>query len=101
MAGLTANIVNGAGTTMNGCRLGDPVALGAAGAWLMGVDVLPVTDDQFTYDESVRADIAATVRALRRLPEQEQVRRVTALRDAANTCRTDDLRSILTGGPAA
>jgi len=100
-AGLTANIVNGAGTTMNGCRLGDPVALGAAGAWLMGVDVLPLTDDQFTYDETVRADIAATVRALRQLPEREQVRRVTALRDAANACRTGDLRTILTGGPAA
>jgi hypothetical protein len=100
-AGLTANIVNGAGTTMNGCRLGDPVALGAAGAWLMGVEVLPLTDDQFSYDETVRADIAATVRALRELPEQEQVRRVTTLRDAANACRTGDLRSVLTGEPAA
>jgi len=99
--GLTANIVNGAGTTMNGCRLGDPVALGAAGAWLMGVDVLPLTDDQFSYDETVRADIAATVRALRELPEREQVRRVTTLRDSANACRTGDLRSILTGEPAA
>jgi hypothetical protein len=97
--GLTANIVNGAGTTMNGCRLGDAVALGAAGAWLMGVDVLPLTDDQFSYDETVRADIAATVQTLRKLPEREQVRRVTALRDAANACRTSDLRSILTGRP--
>ncbi|HYN92924.1 MAG TPA: hypothetical protein VES42_03650 [Pilimelia sp.] len=96
--GLTADIVNGAGTTMNGCQLGDTAALGAAGAWLMGVDVLPLTD-QFAYDETVRADIAATVQALRELPEQEQVRRVTALRDAANACRTSDLRSILTGEP--
>jgi hypothetical protein len=99
--GITAAIVNGAGTTDNGCRPGDPVALGAAGAWLMGVDVLPLTDDRFSYDETVRADIAATVQALRELPDPEQVRRVTALRDAANACRTDDLRSILTGGPTA
>jgi hypothetical protein len=99
--GLTANIVNGAGTTMNGCRLGDPVALGAAGAWLMGVDVLPLTDNQFSYDETVRADIAATVKSLRELPGPEQVRRVAALRDAANACRTDDLRGILTGDPTA
>lgn len=98
--GLTANIVNGAGTTMNGCRLGDAVALGAAGAWLMGVDVLPLADGTFSYDAGIRAEIAATVQALHALPEQEQVRRVTALRDAANACRTDDLRSILTGPPA-
>jgi hypothetical protein len=99
-AALTANIVNGAGTTMNGCRLGDPVALGAAGAWLLDVDVPPVTDIQFRYDDRVRADIAATVRALRRLPEPEQVRRVTALRDAAGACRTTDLRAVLLGDPA-
>jgi hypothetical protein len=74
------------------------VALGAAGAWLMGVDMLPLTDDQFSYDPGVRAKITATVRALRALPEPEQVRRVTALRDAANACRTDDLRGILTNG---
>jgi hypothetical protein len=67
----------------------------------MGVDVLPLTDDRFSYDGPVRADIAATVQALRKLPEPEQVRRVTTLRDAANTCRTHDLRSILTGGPPA
>ncbi|WP_433729199.1 hypothetical protein ACQP2Y_16825 [Actinoplanes sp. CA-051413] len=86
---------------MNGCRLGDPVALGAAGAWLMGVDVLPLTDDQLSYDPGVRAEITATVQTLRSRPEQEQVRRVTALRDAAGACRTDDLRSLLTGAPTA
>jgi hypothetical protein len=96
-AGLTAGIVNGAGTTTNGCRLGDEVALGAAGAWLMNVDVLP----GLAYEGTVAAEITATVQALRTLPEPEQVRRVTALRDAANTCRTDDLRSILTGEPTA
>jgi hypothetical protein len=101
-AGLTANIVNGAGTTMNGCQLGDTVALGAAGAWLMGVDVLPLAEGRTSsYDAGIRAEIAATVGALHALPEQEQVRRVTALRDAANACRTDDLRSILTGEPTA
>lgn len=99
--GLTASIVNGAGTTMNGCPLGDTVALGAAGAWLMGVDVLPLADDEFVYDAGVRAEITAIVRALRALPEQEQVRRVTALRDEANACRTGNLRSLLTGGPTA
>jgi hypothetical protein len=100
-ASLTAHMVNGAGTTMNGCRRGDPVALGAAGAWLMGVDVLPLDDRDFLYSEADRAEITATVRTLRAVGEREQLRRVTALRDAANSCRTDNLRGILTGGPAA
>ncbi|MCA2216969.1 hypothetical protein [Jidongwangia harbinensis] len=96
---VTASIVNGAGTTANGCRLGDRVALGAAGAWLMDVDVLPPIHGEPFDDGTARAEITATVRALRARPAAEQVRRVTALRDAANACRTDDLRSILTGEP--
>jgi hypothetical protein len=93
---LVASIVNGAGTTMNGCELGDPIALAAAGAWLMGVDVLPLGEGEFDSDADP-AEVSATVAALRKLPEQEQVRRVSAVRDAANACRTGDLRSILTG----
>jgi hypothetical protein len=96
-AALTASIVDGAGTTMNGCQLGDRAALGAAGAWLMDVDVLPPTGERLPYDENVRAETAATVRALRALPAEEQVRRVTALRDAADVCRTTDLRAVLIG----
>ncbi|MEU8663528.1 hypothetical protein, partial [Actinoplanes philippinensis] len=97
-ADVTASILNGAGTTSNGCEPGDEVALGAAGAWLMGTDRLPLRDGGSTYTDETGDQIAATVTALRRLPEKEQIRRVTALRDAANACRNDNLLAILTGG---
>ncbi|GIE83023.1 hypothetical protein Aph02nite_89730 [Actinoplanes philippinensis] len=100
-ADVTASILNGAGTTMNGCEPGDEVALGAAGAWLMGADGLPLRDGGSTYSDEVSARIGATVRALRQLPGPEQVRRVTALRDAAADCRNDDLLAILTDGTAS
>ena len=96
-ADVTASILNGAGTTWNGCEPGDEVATGAAGAWLMGTDTLPLRDAGWPYPEETDTEIRATVAALRKLPENEQLRRVTALRDAANACRTDDLLTILTG----
>jgi len=98
-ADVTASILNGAGTTMNGCEPGDEVATGAAGAWLMGTDTLPLRDAGWPYPEDTDAEIRATVGALRKLPEKEQLRRVTALRDAANACETGDLLAILTGRP--
>ncbi|MDT5040450.1 MAG: hypothetical protein QOE51_1435 [Actinoplanes sp.] len=97
-ADVTASILNGAGTTMNGCKPGDTVALGAAGAWLMGTDQLPLRDAGISYPEEINNQIKATVTALRQLPEKEQVRRVTALRDAANACHNDHLPAILTDG---
>ena len=97
---VTASILNGAGTTWNGCEPGDTVATGAAGAWLLGGDSLPLRDAGYPYDEETDSQIRATVTALRKLPEREQVRRVTALRDAAAACRTDDLLALLTGKPS-
>ena len=99
-ADVTASMLNGAGTTRNGCEPGDEVALGAAGAWLMGTDRLPLRDGGSAPSDQVSNAIAATVAALRQLPGPEQVRRVTALRDAAGACRNGDLLAILTDGTA-
>jgi hypothetical protein len=96
---VTASILNGAGTTWNGCEPGDEVATGAAGAWLMGTQTLPLRDAGVPYEEETETRIRATVAALRELPEKEQIRRVTALRDAANACDTADLLAVLTGRP--
>jgi hypothetical protein len=96
--GVTANLLYGAGTTTNGCKPGDDVALGAAGAWLLGTDSMPLRGSGILINGDIERGIRATVTALRQLPEKEQVRRVTALRDAANLCRSDDLLSILTEG---
>lgn len=99
-ADVTASILNGAGTTWNGCKPGDEVATGAAGAWLLGTETLPLRDAGWPYPEETDTQIRATVAALRKLPEKEQLRRVTALRDAANACETDDLLTVLTGRQA-
>jgi hypothetical protein len=97
--GVTANILYGAGTWTNGCKPGADVALGAVGAWLLGTDSLPLGNTGILTDGEAQQGITATVTALRQLPEREQVRRVTAVRDAANACRNDDLLAILTEGP--
>lgn len=96
--GVTANLLYGAGTWTNGCKPGDDVALGAVGAWLLGTDSLPLGNSGILTTGEVEQGIRATVTALRQLPEQEQVRRVTAVRDAANSCRSDDVLAILTEG---
>ncbi|WP_329010105.1 hypothetical protein OG271_26860 [Micromonospora rifamycinica] len=97
---VEASILNGAGTTANGCRLGDPDALWAAGAWLAGGDTLDVKD--FVFGLKLRPhEYQPVLTKLRQAPEEEQVRRVTAMRDAANACRTSNLTAILTGERAA
>ncbi|MGK5682895.1 hypothetical protein [Actinoplanes sp. URMC 104] len=95
---LVESIVAGAGTTWNGCRGGgrDLVAMHAAGAWLLGKDELTGVDDGLRYYPEMRQDVRDTVRELRALPAQEQLRRVTALRDASLACR-EDLLPLLTG----
>jgi len=93
---LVESIVYGGGIFRGGCAEGVGVAESAAGAWLMGTDDLVLDDGGFGYDEEWHAQIRDTVRKLRSLPEEEQTRRVTALRDAAAACRTD-LLPILTG----
>lgn len=94
---LVDSILNGAGTTFNGCPWLDEVAKYAAGAWLKGTDDLQPTLGTIAYGDEFHNEISDTVGKLRNLPEAEQIRRVTALRDAAATCRTD-LLPILTGG---
>ncbi|MDG4788867.1 hypothetical protein O7626_23565 [Micromonospora sp. WMMD1102] len=97
---LTASIVFGAGTRWNGCAQDDEVAKAAAGAWLLGTDDLRIVEDGWEYPDDLRQEIRNTVRQLRALPETEQLRRVTALRDAANRCEPDLLR-LLTGSEGA
>ncbi|MBM2623812.1 hypothetical protein JIG36_50820 [Actinoplanes sp. LDG1-06] len=93
---VEASILNGAGTTANGCTLDDTAALWAAGAWLTGGDTLDITDRVFGW-QLAQSDYQPVLVKLRQAPEAEQVRRVTALRDAANVCQTKDLTAILTG----
>ncbi|WP_250006357.1 hypothetical protein [Actinoplanes sp. M2I2] len=94
---LVETIVLGAGTLWNGCPGGqDLVAAHAAGAWLMGRDELTGVDDTLSFYPELKAQVPQTVRALRALPEPEQIRRVTALRDASLNCQ-EDLLPLLTG----
>jgi hypothetical protein len=98
---LVAGIVYGAGTRWNGCEPGDNVANSAAGAWLLGADELHLREgDGMDLADFLGDAVPDTVRKLRALPEQEALRRVTALRDAANRCETD-LLPILAGQKAA
>jgi hypothetical protein len=94
---LLESILNGAGTTYNGCPRVDEVAKYAAGAWLLGTDDLQPAVGTSADGDQFHSEIRDTVGKLRKLPEAEQIRRVTALRDAAAECRTD-LLPILTGG---
>lgn len=95
---LADDIAFGAGTRWNGCAQDDEAARAAAGAWLLGTDELHVFDGTFDYWASVGHQATAILRTLRKQPEQEQLRRVTALRDAANRC-AKELTPILTGQP--
>lgn len=97
---IEASILNGAGTTANGCRLDDPGALWAAGAWLAGGDTFDVKDFVFGLKLSPE-DYQPVLTKLRQAPEKEQLRRVTEMRDAANACRTSNLTAILTGESAS
>lgn len=93
-AHLVEDMVWGAGAPVAHCPETDAVALGAAGAWLLGTD--DITADNMVPAGTLPAEIRDAVRQLRRLPPAEQTRRVTAVRDAAAACRTD-LMPILTG----
>lgn len=94
---LTEYVVLGAGTMWNGCPGGkDLVAAHAVGAWLMGRENLSGVDDGLGYYPELMQQVAPTVRALRALPEKEQIRRVAAVRDASLACQ-EDLLPILTG----
>jgi hypothetical protein len=90
---LVDDIVWGAGVPPNACRGTDDVALGAAGAWVLGAD--DINTDDLLPAGVAHAEIRDTVQKLRKLPAAEQTRRVTAVRDAAAACHTG-LTPILT-----
>lgn len=91
---LLEDIVWAAGVPTRACRDSDAVAEGAAGAWLLGSD--DITTDDMAPDPAFHTQVRDTVRRLRDVPPAEQVRRVTAVRDAAAACKTG-LVPILTG----
>jgi hypothetical protein len=93
-AHLVEDIVWGAGAPRQRCRESDDVALGAAGAWLLGADDITVDDP--VPGGAFHDRIRDAVRKLRLAPPAEQSRRVAALRDAAAACRPGQL-AILTG----
>jgi hypothetical protein len=103
---VTESVVLGGGTNYVGCGAPDFVAKGIAGAWLLGTDSLAVGDvgggvSSFSgpgssATPSVEDRVREGVARLRRLPEAEQLARVTALREAALRCEPD-LMAILTG----
>ncbi|AGL14122.1 hypothetical protein [Actinoplanes sp. N902-109] len=94
---LTESALLGAGTRWNGCYNGESVAQYAAGAWLLGTDDMVVYDGFGAPPGDFGAEVRQTVAKLRQLPPDEQVRRVTALRDASADC-VQDLMPYLTDG---
>ncbi|GAA3284163.1 hypothetical protein Dvina_01945 [Dactylosporangium vinaceum] len=93
----------GGGTRWAGCgHAGDDVAQAIAAAWLLDTDTVRLWDSWlgFDYMDRYQNDIRAGVQALRALPAAEQLRRVTALRDASARCE-QDLMPYLTGQAAA
>jgi hypothetical protein len=100
---VTESIAMGAGTRWSGCGQGsDEIAPAVAAAWLLDTDTVRLWDSWvgYTFWDRYEPEIRAGVRALRALPAAEQLRRVTALRDAAARCEPD-LMPILTGGAAS
>jgi hypothetical protein len=106
---VTESVVLGAGTAYVGCGAPNLVAKGIAGAWLLGtggLSVGAVVDGSFRGQassswtgagpDSAEGRIRQGVIDLRRLPEAEQLARVTALRAAALRCEPD-LMAVLTG----
>ncbi|MGC4901611.1 hypothetical protein ACLQ2Y_19995 [Micromonospora echinospora] len=101
-ADVAERIALGGGTTWYGCgRSGDDVAPAIAAAWLLDTETVRLWDSWtgYRYADEQQDEIRAGVRQLRALPEPEQLRRVTALRDAAARCEPD-LMPLLTGRAA-
>lgn len=95
---MEALILDGAGTWACGAAATDvegwePIqaARAAAGLWLQGRDAGP---DEFW--DPVQGMVEEALAGLRALPEQAQLARVAALREAALDCRPD-LYEVLTG----
>ncbi|MGY4908387.1 hypothetical protein [Micromonospora aurantiaca (nom. illeg.)] len=101
-ADVAERVALGGGTTWYGCgRSGDDIAPAIAAAWLLDTETVRLWDSWtgYRYADEQQEEIRAGVRQLRALPEPEQLRRVTALRDAAARCEPD-LMPALTGRAA-
>ncbi|MGX1615433.1 hypothetical protein ACWIF8_16285 [Micromonospora chalcea] len=101
-ADVAERIALGGGTMWSGCgRSGDDIAPAIAAAWLLDAETVRLWDSWtgYRYADEQQDEIRAGVRQLRALPEPEQLRRVTALRDAAARCEPD-LMPALTGRAA-
>nr|WP_030502320.1 hypothetical protein [Micromonospora purpureochromogenes] len=101
-ADVAERVALGGGTMWYGCgRSGDDVAPAIAAAWLLDAETVRLWDSWtgYRYADEQQEEIRDGVRQLRALPEPEQLRRVTALRDAAARCEPD-LMPALTGRAA-
>ncbi|WBC08399.1 hypothetical protein [Micromonospora sp. WMMA1947] len=101
-ADVAERIALGGGTMWSGCgRSGDDIAPAIVAAWLLDAETVRLWDSWtgYRYADEQQEEIRAGVRQLRALPEPEQLRRVTALRDAAARCEPD-LMPALTGRAA-
>ncbi|MFI5845771.1 hypothetical protein ACIA8K_39310 [Catenuloplanes sp. NPDC051500] len=91
--GLAERIAMGGGTYLSHC--GDQtegyVPMAVAGGWLLGVQDFRLWEPGFGYwsTEAREPEVREGLRALRALPEAEQLARVTAVRDAALRCAPD------------
>ncbi|MEU7758972.1 hypothetical protein [Micromonospora aurantiaca (nom. illeg.)] len=102
VADVAERIALGGGTGWSGCgRSGDDIAPAIAAAWLLDAETVRLWDSWtgYRYADEQQDEIRAGVRQLRALPAPEQLRRVTALRDAAARCEPD-LMPALTGRAA-
>jgi hypothetical protein len=100
---VAESIVMGGGTRWSGCGDGgDEIPQAVAAAWLLDTDVVRLWDSWagYKFADQLEPEIRAGVQRLRALPEAEQLRRVTALRDAAARCEPE-LMPILTGQAAS
>ncbi|WP_435055330.1 hypothetical protein [Micromonospora aurantiaca (nom. illeg.)] len=101
-ADVAERIAMGGGTRWSGCgRSGDDIAPAIVAAWLLDTETVRLWDSWtgYRYADEQQEEIRAGARQLRALPEPEQLRRVTALRDAAARCEPD-LMPALTGRAA-
>lgn len=101
-ADVAERIALGGGTTWYGCgHGGDDIAPAIAAAWLLNTETVRLWDswNGYRYADAHQEEIRAGVRQLHALPAPEQLRRVTALRDAAARCEPD-LMPALTGRAA-
>ncbi|MDP9794004.1 hypothetical protein J2S43_002516 [Catenuloplanes nepalensis] len=102
--GVAQRIVMGGGTYLSHCGpRGDvDVPMSVTGAWLLGTEDFRVWSPSSGYwgsDES-QPEIRERLRALRALPEAEQLARVIAVRDAAQRCEPDLMTPLTAGTPS-